>query len=153
MASTQAEWPPHESAGPTLASVCSKWSTIFASSGEKILLPAARERNPQPHPQIRRLTMQRLRRRQLLSEAGGAEVLDRRAPPERVGVEEAPGVAAVERKRRANASGASPPPPVSAATTQVGLVCVSCPRHRLLCQSGRRLAQSQRHDRCQSART
>lgn len=154
MASIQAEWPPRETAGPTLASVCRKWSTIFASSGEETWRPIARrERNPQTHPQ-NRLRMERLSQRQLLSEAG---VLVRGAPPpERVGVEEAPGVtvaAMSERELHANASEASPPHPVSAATTQVGLICVLSPRRRLLCHVGQRLAQSQRHDRCQSART
>jgi hypothetical protein len=96
----------------------------------------------------------RLRRRLLLSEAGGAEVLARRVLPERVEGEgeELPGVPAA--RVRGNASVASPPSVVSAAMTQAGLICGLGPRRRLcLCQEGRRLAQSQRHDRCQSART
>ena len=91
------------------------------------------------------MTRVRLRRRQrqLLSEARGAEVLARGAPPpERVGVEEeVPGVAAVrKRELRGNASVASHP--VSAATTQADLIYGLGPSRRLLCKAGRRLAQN-----------
>ena len=158
MASIRAECLPPESAGPTGASVCSRWSTIFVSSGEerwrrRLVSTTIRERNLLPPRLQRRMARERrLRRRRLLSEAGGAEVLARGVPPERVGGEEGPGVPAA--RVRGNASVASPLSVVSAATTQAGLICGLGPRRRLcLCQEARRLAQGQRHDRCQSART
>src|ERR1700733_1171789 len=85
------------------------------------------------------MTKEHLRRRRLLSEAGGAEVLAQRGPPERVGGGEAPGVR--ERELRANASVASPL--ASAGTTQAGLICVLGPKRRLS-RAERRLAQG--HD-------
>jgi hypothetical protein len=88
------------------------------------------------------MAKEHLRRRQWLSEAGGAEVSAQRVPPERGGEEEAPGVR--KRQLRANASAASPL--ASAATTQAGLICIPGPRRRL-CRAGRRLAQvAQGHD-------
>lgn len=139
MASNRADWSPRETAGPTRASVCSRWSTTFASSGEVRRRPAAREREPRPRLLQRRMTKEHLRRSRLLSEAGGAEVLAQRVPPERVGGGEAPGVR--ERELRANASVASPL--ASAGTTQAGLICVLGPKRRL-CRAERRLARG--HD-------
>ncbi len=99
----------------------------------------ARERNPRPRLQ-RKMATEHLRRRQLLSETGGAEVLAQRVPLERVGGEGRPGVG--ERELRANASVVSPP--ASAATIQAGPICVLGPGPRLY-REGRRLAQSHDH--------
>lgn len=144
MASTRSGRSPRVSVGPTRASVCSRWSTTFASSGEeRRRRPAAvRERNPRrPRLQRKMISKEGLRRHQLLSEAEGAvEVLIQRVPPKRVGEEEAPGVR--ERQRRTNASVALPLAP-AAATTQASLICGLSARRRL-CRAGRRLVQE--HD-------
>jgi len=154
LAPIQAEWWPRETVAPTQASVCSRWSTIFASSEGERQRPTVittYERNPRPHLQNRK-AREPPRRRQLLSEARGAEALVQEEPPKRVGGEEPPGVAAVrERELRASESVASPP--VSAARTQAGLMCGLSPSRHLLGQAGRRLAHGQRHDRCHALRT